>query len=95
MTDWQRWWGKASLFSSEHNLAGNVNIYIDLDMVITGNIDNLLEYQGQFAILNTLDIACEKDHSCGYNSSVMIWDNNFSELESIYTSLKHNYNNIT
>ncbi len=41
----------------------NVNIsgrkfYIDLDMIITGNLDKLFSYDGEFATLRTGDLAC-------------------------------------
>lgn len=49
-------------------------MFIDLDMVITGNIDEILNYKGQFAILNTNEIACEKSNTDGYNSSIIIWN---------------------
>lgn len=35
--------------------------YIDLDMIITGSIDDLvLNYNGKFATLTTNDIFCEQ-----------------------------------
>ena len=67
--------------------------YIDLDMVITGNIDDILSYQGVFGILKTDDFACEKDNKLGYNSSIMIW--NSKKFESIYLELKRNFEGIT
>ncbi|EGR28206.1 hypothetical protein IMG5_181350 [Ichthyophthirius multifiliis] len=94
--NWPKWWGKATLFSLEsQDLQGDMNFYIDLDMIITGNIDNLLEYQGNFAILNTGDIACEKQHKNGYNSSIIIWNKKCNQLNQIYNELKQNYNIIT
>ena len=33
--------------------------YIDLDMIVTGNIDNLLEYKGIFGTLKTDDFALQ------------------------------------
>ena len=52
------------------------NFYIDLDMIVTGNIDKLLEYDGEFGILKTDEFECEKKHKGGYNSSIMMWNNN-------------------
>ena len=42
--------------------------YIDLDMIVTGNIDNLLEYKGIFGTLKTDDFACEKNNKGGKNA---------------------------
>jgi hypothetical protein len=42
-------------------------------MIITGNLDDLFAYDGEFTTLRTGDLACEKNHKDGYNSSVMIW----------------------
>ncbi|KAL4506501.1 hypothetical protein ABPG72_000072 [Tetrahymena utriculariae] len=95
MNNWKRWWGKATLFSLQYKLKGNLNFYIDLDMIITGNIDNLLKYKGGFAILKTEDLACEKYHKDGYNSSIMIWDKRNVDLERVYIALKENFEQIT
>jgi hypothetical protein len=34
---WRKWWGKVTLFS-DHGIKGK-KFYIDLDMIITGNLD--------------------------------------------------------
>ena len=34
--------------------------FIDLDMIITGNVDEIMNYNGAFGILKTDEIACEK-----------------------------------
>lgn len=60
--------------------------YIDLDMIITGNLDDLFSYSGDFGILRTGDLQCEKNHKEGYNSSVMIWNDDI--LEPVYGALK-------
>ncbi len=55
--NWEGWWGKATLFSSgefslrvgvlivilEFNIKG-CKVFIDLDMIITGNIDEILSF---------------------------------------------------
>ena len=61
-------------------------------MVITGNLDSLFSYGGDFSILRTGDLQCEKNHKDGYNSSVMIWNDDI--LEPIYHALKTNFENI-
>lgn len=75
---WTGWWGKVTLFSLQ-NIEGRM-IYLDLDMIITGNIDELLKYDGPFAILRTDEIACEKSNKNGYNSSVMAWSNKYNHI---------------
>ena len=55
-------------------------------MIITGNLDKLFSYEGQFATLRTGDLACEKNHKDGYNSSVMIWQGD--HLRTVYETLK-------
>jgi hypothetical protein len=67
--------------------------YIDLDMIITGNLDDLFAYDGEFATLRTGDLACEKNHKDGYNSSVMIWKGD--NLRPVYEALKDNFESVT
>ncbi len=69
-------------------------LYIDLDMIITGKIDDLFSYKGTFGILKTDDFACEKQNKSGYNSSIIIWDNSNYQVESIYLELKKNFEAI-
>lgn len=61
-------------------------------MVITGNLDEMFGYGGEFATLRTGDLECEKNHKDGYNSSVMIWNDDI--LVPIYEALKQNFENI-
>lgn len=51
--------------------------FIDLDMIITGNMDEILNYKGSFGILRTDEIACEKLNKNGYNSSIMAWNDRY------------------
>ena len=67
--------------------------YIDLDMIITGNIDDIMEYKGKFGLLKSDEIACEKKNKSGYNSSIIIWNENI--VEPIYLELKKNFEGIT
>ena len=52
---WKRWWGKVSLFNA--GIKGR-KFYIDLDMIITGPLDGLFSYGGDFCTLRTGDLAC-------------------------------------
>ena len=62
-------------------------MYIDLDMIICGCIDDLiLNYQGKFSTLSTNDIFCEKTQD-GYNSSIMVFGVHQYEIKSWEKSL--------
>jgi hypothetical protein len=54
---WTGWWGKVTLFKDYPEIQGR-KFYIDLDMIITGNIDNIFSYAGTFGTLKTDDLAC-------------------------------------
>lgn len=59
------WWYKLSLFRPDfHGLSGNL-LYLDLDVVITGNIDFLADLPGDFLIIR------DWSRSKMWNSSVM------------------------
>lgn len=68
------WWAKLSLFEPGR-FNGRV-LYFDLDVTITGNLDDLAEYPGQFVI-------CRDWGRFGFNSSVMCWD--AGTADNIYT----------
>ena len=90
-TGWQGWWNKASLFSSSFPLRGRI-MYIDLDTVITGSLEEMTSYRGDFAILSTRGIDNEgKDFSNGYNSSILMWAAGSSKLDSICEVLREHF----
>jgi len=39
------WWWKPYIFAEEHFNKGDINFYLDLDMVIVNNIDHLINYE--------------------------------------------------
>lgn len=45
------WWAKLHLFQDEHFDDGDRIVYIDLDTVILGPLDDIVKYDGHFAIL--------------------------------------------
>ncbi len=45
----------------EYNIKGT-KFFIDLDMIVTNNIDEILNYDGVFGILKTDEIECEKNN---------------------------------
>ncbi|CAM9860721.1 unnamed protein product [Sphacelaria rigidula] len=70
--EWSGWWNKAFLFSREAGLTGRV-LYIDLDTVISGRLDDIAAYSGPFAALSVAGMSNEC-RSAGINSSIMSWD---------------------
>ena len=50
-TDFPGWWAKMVLFQPHPALEGQRVLFLDLDTVIVGNMDFLLDYDGEFAIL--------------------------------------------
>jgi FkbM family methyltransferase len=62
------WWNKLALFDDGVFPKGDRVLYFDLDVVITGPLDKIAEYKGDFAIL-------EDPWRFGtFNSSVMLWE---------------------
>jgi len=61
--DLQGWWNKLQLFHPDVYLPG-VTLYMDLDVVITGNIDNFFTYESQLEFVGMND----------FNPSTKIWN---------------------
>ena len=80
-----------TLFKDYPEIIGK-KFYIDLDMIVTGNIDEIFSYSGTFGTLKTDDLACEKQHKGGYNSSIMIWHG--GSMLPVYEALRSNFENI-
>jgi len=59
------WWNKVSLFKGDLGDVGERLLYLDLDVVITNNIDVLLTYDSDFAIM-------DNDYVPGFNTSVFL-----------------------
>jgi hypothetical protein len=57
-SQWPGWWGKMDLFPAKERL-----VFLDLDIVITANVDFLFEYQGEFC-------AWEDPQQGKYNGSI-------------------------
>jgi len=70
------WWNKLQLFDTEHKLDTNRVVYLDLDTLIVGNIDWLLEYDGNF--MGIEDLGSINKHQTylktRLQSAVMSWD---------------------
>lgn len=65
------WWAKISLFQPGRFAADRV-LYLDLDVAITGNLDELIDYPAPFVIIKNWN-------KIGYNSSVMVWDTGYAD----------------
>lgn len=59
------WWHKLALFNPPAGLENRRLVFLDLDTVVTGPVDFLLDYQGPFAILRDFY------HPQGYGSAIM------------------------
>lgn len=70
---YQGWWQKTGLFYP--GLATGPSIYLDLDVVITGNIDYLTDYIDTFSAPANW---AQSGHG-GIQSSVMVWPGNWYE----------------
>jgi len=66
------WWAKMLLFSTEWREQSRV-IYLDLDIVVCGDLKPLTEVTAEFAILRSpVHEAGNLKYPCRYNSSVMV-----------------------
>ena len=104
---WSGWWSKVNIFNGEKYKDFFVGkgksvlvFYIDLDMIISGKIDELImAYRGNFVTLSTNDIFCEQTQD-GYNSSVMIFavENKggryISQVQILYETLTKYYDHV-
>jgi hypothetical protein len=68
--DLHGWWNKLWLFKDGHFEDGDRILYLDLDTVIVGALDQIVQYSGSFAILRDFY------RPDGLQSSVMAWPAN-------------------
>lgn len=66
------WWAKVSLFEPKR-FKGRV-LYLDLDVTVVGNLDDLANYPYQFAAIKDYQFPLT------INSSVMVWDAGFADF---------------
>jgi hypothetical protein len=75
ISGYQGWWNKMQMFNTDFRL-GNRVVYLDLDTLIVGNIDWLLEYDGMF--MGIEDLGAVNEHQPELKgrlqSGVMAWD---------------------
>lgn len=86
---YQGWWNKLQLFHAGFGFQERV-VYLDLDTVIVGNIDWLLEYRGMF--MGIEDLGCINPHQPHLKgvlqSGVMAW--NYSMHHKVWEAFKMN-----
>ena len=71
-TDYPGWWGKIGLFKQD--IATGPSIWLDLDVVITGSLDPIVEQYGDCQLATPWNWA-QSGHG-GCQSSVMCWRGN-------------------
>lgn len=64
---------QAFLFGPNGVRTGRV-LYLDLDTIVVGSLDDLLSYAGAFGTLSADCFTCEADNKGGLNTSIMMWD---------------------
>ncbi len=69
------WWAKLHLFSAISALSGRV-LYLDLDTLIVGPLEPILDFPAPFALIPDAGHFAPKHHQVvkRFNSSVMVWD---------------------
>ena len=70
--DFPGWWSKVALFKP--GVAARCNLWLDLDVVITGSLDDLIDTYGQSTLAAPTNWA-QSGHG-GVQSSVMVWADN-------------------
>ena len=68
----QGWWNKMYLFSNDIGITDRI-FYFDLDTVIVGNIDEIMKFDGEFAILRDFYRARRNPQARDYGSGLMAW----------------------
>jgi hypothetical protein len=79
--DWPGWWQKIALFQPGRFPTGSRVLYLDLDVVVCRNIDNLVCVADDFACVENFSPNRQRS---AHNSSIMVW-NAGGVAERIYT----------
>jgi len=69
---WTTWWQKITLFSPDVFPAGSRIFYLDLDVVVVGEIDSLVQTALKKPLTMIYNFGPNRAH-CAHNSSVMMW----------------------
>lgn len=90
-TNLQGWWCKPYMYSKELPINGTI-LYMDLDVVIAGNIDKLFSYQSdQWCTIRDFTRAMRPDWK-KYNSSVVRFKT--GQLDHVWTGFQKDQHNI-
>lgn len=71
------WWGKMALFDPRVR-QGDRMVYMDLDTVVLGSIQPLLDVQQRFAICENFHRRAGRTMRCSYGSAVMVFGEQLS-----------------
>ena len=77
ISDLPGWWGKVNLFSWD--LCADRNLYLDLDVVITGSLDEMVGRYSRCSLAMPLNWAASGHGGC--QSSVMLWTKNHNNKQ--------------
>lgn len=75
--DWPGWWQKLYLFKAANNVGG-LHLYLDLDVVVVGSLDELISDQ-----LTMPKNWAQSGHG-GCQSSVMAWGRDYSNITAFF-----------
>lgn len=67
------WWNKLYLFSEEIKLSGRL-FFVDLDTLITGNVDQIISYDKEFVVLRDFFKAVKDAKATNVGSGLMSFD---------------------
>lgn len=84
INDLPGWWGKVNLFSWD--VCEDRNLYLDLDVVITGSLDEMVSEYGKCSLAMPWNWA-QSGHG-GCQSSVMLWHKNYN-TKQVYDLFDH------
>lgn len=81
--DWPKWWSKVELFRPGITDPTGLNVYLDLDVLVAGNLDAFVSYPHRFSMMRNswtpiLPIRRGGARSKRANSSVMAWSGDYS-----------------
>lgn len=81
--DWPRWWAKVEMFAPWIEDLGRI-FYLDLDTVVTGNIDGFVEYDGEACIARDFNYGVPSQLAVNYRPGVFrhLWDAFVSDPEA-------------
>ena len=77
------WWNKVQLFSQDSFPAGARILYLDLDVVVVGDLASIAAQRFDEPLAMIYNFGPNRGH-CAHNSSVMLWTHGDRRVASIY-----------